>query len=324
MTRWLLRRLIHAAATFLVVTILLFLLMRIAPGDPLSRLVDQQQMSAEEMAVLRARFGLDQPLGRQFLTFVTGLPSGNMGVSIEHYPDRVSTLLRERLAPSLLLGGVVLVLNFTLGIWLGVLQATHRGSGLDRWLTRLSLAGYSLPSFWLALMLVALVSLQWQLLPAAQMTDPLLSAEASWWERAADIGRHLILPALTLSIVSLATTMRYQRTAMLEVMRLDFVRAASARGLSSTRVRWRHAWRNALFPLLTLLGLWLPFLVTGSVFVEAIFNWPGIGSLAAEAILGRDYPLLQGTAMLAAALVLAGNLLADLGHLLLDPRTRTT
>lgn len=323
MTRWIILRLLQAAATFLVVTLLLFLLMRLAPGDPLSRLLDQRQMTAEELAGLRARFGLDQPIGRQFLTFVGGVATGDLGISIEHYPDPVTTLLRRRLAPSLLLGGVVLVLNFTLGIWLGVVQASHRGSRLDRWLTRLSLTGYSLPSFWLALMLVSLVSLQWQLLPAAQMTDPLLRIDAPWWEQTLDIGRHLILPALTLSIVSLATTMRFQRAAMLGVMRLDFVRAASARGLSASRVRWRHAWRNALFPLLTLLGLWLPFLVTGSVFVEAIFNWPGIGSLAAEAILGRDYPLLQGTAMLAAALVLAGNLLADLGHHLLDPRTRT-
>ncbi len=324
MIRWLLRRLAQAVATFLVVTLLLFLLMRVAPGDPLARLVDQRRVSPEELSLLRARFGLDQPIGQQLGQFLQGVSSGDLGVSIAHYPDQVSTLLWTRLGPSVLLGGTVLLINFTLGVWLGVFQAERRGSRWDRWLTRLSLTGYSVPSFWLALILVAIFSLHWHWLPATQMTDPLLSGSAPLATKAIDLVRHLILPVLTLSLVSLASAMRYQRTAMLEVLRLDFVRAAAARGLTPGQVRWRHAWRNALFPMLTLLGLWIPFLVTGSVFVEAIFNWPGIGALAAEAILGRDYPLLQGTAMLAAAVVLLGNLLADVGHLLLDPRVRAT
>lgn len=324
MIPWLLRRGVQALGTFVAAVLLLFLLMRLAPGDPILRLTEHRMATPEEVVRLRARFGLDQPVGRQLVTFLAGIPRGDLGVSIAHYPDRVTTLLGERLGPTVLLGGVVLLLNFTIGIRLGVWQAEHRGSRGDRWLTRLSLAGYSLPSFWLALVVVGVVSIRWRLLPAGQMSDPLLPDDASVWVRAVDLVRHLLLPALTLSAVSLATAMRYQRSAMLEILRLDFVRAAHARGLPTGTVRWRHAWRNALFPMLTLFGLWLPLLVTGSVFVEAIFNWPGLGALAAEAILGRDYPVLQGTAMLVAALVIAGSFLADLGYAWLDPRTRAS
>jgi peptide/nickel transport system permease protein len=208
------------------------------------------------------------------------------------------------------------------GIWLGVLQARRRGSGLDRWLTRLSLAGYAMPSFWLGLILISFVSLRWHWLPAAQMRDPLLPPDAPILVRWLDVLRHLILPVLTLSVVTIAGTMRYQRTAMLQVMRMDYVRAARARGLSERRVIWRHAWRNAVFPVLTLFGLWLPILVTGSVFVESVFNWPGLGGLAAEAIGTRDYPLLMGTALLVSTLVVLGGMVTDLGYLLLDPRVR--
>jgi peptide/nickel transport system permease protein len=319
---WLLRRTLQAAVTFAVSVLLLFVLMRLTPGDPLARLEGDTQLSADEAAVLRSRFGLDQPLTRQLAAFLGGLTRGDLGVSIGHYPEPVTRLIGARLPATLLLGGSVLLLNFTVGVWLGVLQARRRGSRLDRWLTRLSLAGYAMPSFWLGLVLVSLVSLRWQLLPAAQMRDPLLAMDAPLLRRWLDLGRHLVLPVLTLSIVTIAGTMRYQRTAMLQVLRLDYVRAARARGLSERRVIWGHAWRNALFPVLTLFGLWLPILVAGSVFVESVFNWPGLGALTAEAVATRDYPVLMGTALLTSGLVVLGGLVTDVGYLLLDPRVR--
>jgi ABC-type dipeptide/oligopeptide/nickel transport system permease component len=272
--------------------------------------------------VLRRRFGLDQPLGRQLLSWTRGALTGDLGVSIGQYPHRVGPLLASRLPASLLLGGTVLLLNFTLGVWLGVVQARRRGSRLDRWLTRISLTGYAMPAFWLGLVLISFVSLRWGLLPAAQMTDPLLSSAAPWSARLVDLLRHLVLPALTLSVVTIAGTMRLQRSAMLEVLRQDFVPAARARGLAERRVVWGHAWRNALFPVLTLFGLSLPMLVTGAVFVEYVFNWPGLGSLAAEAIATRDYPLLMGSALLVSGLVVAGGVITDLGYHYLDPRVR--
>jgi peptide/nickel transport system permease protein len=247
-TGWLLRRLLQAVATFLVAVLLLFILLRVTPGDPLSRLTEDRDASAQEIAQLRARYGLDQPIATQLKTFLAGALKGDLGVSIEHYPERVTRLLASRLPASLLLGGTVLLLNFTIGLWLGVRQAVRRGSALDRWLTRGALAAYAMPSFWLGLVLVTFVSIRWHLLPAAQMTDPLLPEGAGKLTRLIDLLRHLVLPALTLSITSLALPMRHQRNALLAVFRLEYVAAARARGLSERAVLWRHAWRTTLAP----------------------------------------------------------------------------
>jgi peptide/nickel transport system permease protein len=320
--RWILGRLLQAATTLVVVILLLFILMRLAPGDPLARLVGDRDLAPGELEQLRARYGVDRPVLVQLRSFLAGAVRGDLGVSIEHHPDRVTSLLASRLPATLLLGGVVLLLNFTVGIWLGVRQAVRRGSRFDRWTGRLALAAYAMPGFWLGLVLVAFLSLRWQLLPAAQMTDPMLPPDADLGTRLVDLLRHLALPALTLSLTSIALTMRHQRAAMLSVFRLDYVTAARARGLPEQQVRWGHAWRTTLVPMLTLLGLWLPILVSGSVFVESVFNWPGLGALAAQAIASRDYPVLMGTAMLVSGAVVLAGLLADLGYALVDPRVR--
>ncbi|MGH7528013.1 MAG: ABC transporter permease [Gemmatimonadales bacterium] len=321
MGRWLIRRTLQAALTFAIAITLMFVLMRAAPGDPLSRVRGERQLSPQEIATLRALYGVDQPVLTQYRSFLGGLARGDLGASIE-YGRPVTALLAERLPATLLLGGSVILLNFTLGLWLGVRQAIRRGRAEDRWLTVLSLGGYATPSFWLGLVLAWLFGVKWRLLPAAGMEDPLLDPEAGLLARWTDILRHLVLPALTLSVVTIAGTMRYQRSAMLEVLRLPFIVTARAKGISEAGVTWRHAWRNALFPVITLFGLWLPMLVTGSVFVEAVFAWPGLGSLAAGAVGGRDYPLLMGAGLLAAGLVVLGSLLTDLAYALLDPRVR--
>ena len=321
MTGWLLRRTAQAIVTFAIAIVLMFFLMRLAPGDPLSRIREDRPMSPAEVARLRALYDLDQPIHLQFGGFVRGVLRADLGVSIEHGLP-VTTLLASRIIPTLLLGGAAILLNFTVGLWLGVRQAVRRGSREDRVLTLLSLAGYATPSFWLGLVLAWLVGIELGWLPVAGMRDPLLSGDARWLARALDVGAHLVLPTLTLSLVTIAGTMRYQRSALLEVLRLPYIGAARAKGVSEQRVIWRHAWRNALFPVITLFGLWLPLLVTGSVFVEMVFAWPGLGSLAANAASSRDYPLVMGAAMLAAALVVTASLLTDLAYALLDPRVR--
>lgn len=278
-------------------------------------------MSPEEIAHLRALYRLDQPIHRQFIAYVRGILEGDLGTSFEHGLP-VTSLLASRVPATLLLGGAAILLNFTLGLWLGVWQAVRRGSRVDRALTVLSLAGYATPSFWLGLVLAWLVGIQLRWLPAAGMHDPLLDPGAPWTERALDVAAHLVLPALTLSIVTIAGTMRYQRSALLEVLRLPYIGTARAKGLPESAVVWRHAWRNALFPVITLFGLWLPLLVTGSVFVEMVFAWPGLGSLAAGAASSRDYPLVMGASLLAAGLVVTASLLTDLAYALLDPRVR--
>lgn len=321
MGRWLAARVAHALVTLAVAVTLLFFLMRVVPGDPLSRLSDDRPISPREIARLRERYGLDQPIGRQYAAFLTGAARGDLGVSIE-FGRPVTRLIAERLPATLLLGGTVLLLNFTLGLWLGVRQAVRQGRATDRWLEVASLAGYSVPSFWLGLLLAWLAATHWRILPSGGMHDVLLDRDAGGARVLLDVLRHLALPALTLSLVSIAATMRYQRTAMLEALAFPFVQTARAKGITERRVVWHHAWRNALFPVITLFGLWLPVLVTGSVFVEQVFAWPGLGSLAAGAVGGRDYPLLMGTALLASTLVVAGGLLADLLYALLDPRVR--
>jgi peptide/nickel transport system permease protein len=319
--RWLIRRSAQAAVTLVVAVMLMFLLMRAAPGDPLSRLSGDRPLSSREIAVLRERYGLDQPLLHQLGAFLKGVLRGDLGASIE-YGRPVTQLLAERLPASLLLGGTVLLVNFSVGLWLGSRQALRRGSAEDRWLTVLSLIGFATPSFWLGLVLAWLVGVHWRLLPPAGMHSPLLDPASGALANATDLLRHLILPALTLSLVSIAATMRYQRGAMLEALRFPYIVTARAKGLPEGRVIWKHAWRNAVFPVITLFGLWLPILVAGSVFVESVFAWPGLGSLAAAAVGNRDYPLLMGASLLASSLVVLGSLLTDLAYAFLDPRVR--
>jgi peptide/nickel transport system permease protein len=322
LTGWLLRRAAQAAATLAVVLLTLFVLMRMAPGDPLGRLAAERPLTPAEIQVLREKYGLDQPIPRQLASYLRGAVRGDFGSSIE-YARPVASLIAERLPATLLLSGVVLAVNFTLGLWLGAFQATRAGTLVDRGLTALSLAGHALPSFWLGLMLAWVVGVKWRMLPAAGMHDPLLDPNAGPLAVAIDVARHLALPALTLCAVTIGGTMRYQRRALIEVLRFPYIATARAKGLPERVVRRRHAWRNALFPVLTLFGLWLPFLVTGAVFVESVFAWPGLGSLAAEAVGARDYPLLMGTATLAALLVVLGGIVTDLAYALLDPRVRS-
>jgi peptide/nickel transport system permease protein len=316
--RWLLRRALQSLVTLVVALVILFLLMHILPGDPLSRVGEGRPLTPEQIQALRDRYDLNRPLLEQLWSFVVGLVHGDLGVSIE-YARPVTGLVFERLPATLLLGGTVLLLNFTVGLWLGVRQAVRKDSPEDRWLTTVSLAGYATPSFWLGLVLAWLVGVKWRLLPPAGMRNPLL--EAGGLAAAVDVARHLVLPAITLSVVSIAGTMRYQRTAMLEALRLPYILTARAKGLTERRVLW-HGWRNALFPVLTLFGLWLPILVSGSVFVEAVFAWPGLGSLAAAAVGNRDYPLLMGAAILVAGMVVLAGFLTDIAYALLDPRVR--
>jgi peptide/nickel transport system permease protein len=317
MIRWLAGRLAQALVTLALVTVITFFLMRLAPGDPMAPVGDRQ-MSQREVLALRAMYGLDQPLYRQFTAYLTGLLHGDLGTSFSQRRP-VATVVAERLPATLLLGGCVLVINFTLGVWLGARQAVRRGSRFDHLASTLSLSGYAMPSFWLGMLLIWLFAIHFRVLPASGMRD-LFAAELSPARRALDLLRHLTLPVATLSLVTLAITMRHQRSAMLEVLRLDYVRTARAKGLPERVVLRRHAWRNAIFPTVTLLGLWLPVIATGAVFVEAVFSWPGLGSLAQDAIGNRDYPLLMGTSMLTSTTVVVGGLLADVGYLFLDPR----
>lgn len=322
MSGWVARRVGQAILTYLLAATVAFFLMRITPGDPLAGLSEDRPLPPAALAALRERYDLNQPLASQYAHFIGGLARGDLGRSIQHNGRPVLELLLQRLPPTLLLGGTALLLNFLLGISIGVFQATRPGSGSDQALTLVSLAAYAMPSFWLGLVLAWAFGTRLHWLPIAFMVEPYL-ASAPLLERTGDVLRHLALPALTLSLVTFGATARYQRAAMLEALSLDCVRTARTKGLSKRRVLWTHAWRNALGPMLALFGLWLPLLVAGSVFVEMVFAWPGLGTLASEAIQNRDYPMIMGATLLVAFAVVLGSLLADLLHRWVDPRLRT-
>lgn len=318
--RRLLARLGQALLTFAIAVTLAFILMRLTPGNPLPALDEQSKYTPAQAEKLKHLYGLDQPIMVQYVEFLGSAFRGDLGPSIRFTGQSVAGLIRARLPATFILGATVLLLNFTLGSWLGIWQAVREGSRLDHGLSLLSLTLYAIPSFWLGLTLAWLFGLEWHVLPVAGIHNVLISPDSPLSVRLADLLRHLFLPALTLSAVSIAATMRHQRSAMIDALHRDWIRTARSKGLRERTVIFRHAWRNALGPMVTLFGLWLPILVTGAVFVESVFNWPGLGLLASEAIGNRDYPLIMGTTLLSAALVILGGLLADLLHGLFDPR----
>ena len=321
MATWLLRRLAAALAIVFAVVTLGFLAIHLAPGTPFLP-SDERTIDPGVLAALRSRFGVDQPLPVQYGRYLNALAHGDLGVSFSQRRP-VAAALADAVPNTLLLAGTALAVDLLLGLALGTYQASHARRRMDTGIRAATLTLYSLPVFWLALVLLLVFGERLHWLPAGGMRDPVLSTAAPFAARLVDRLRHLVLPALTLGLVGAAGTARYQRAAMLEALNQEFVRAARAKGLSERRVVWVHALRNALLPAITMVGLALPFLLTGAVLVETVFAWPGMGKLTADAIAARDYPVVTATALLASILVVAGSTLADLLYAAADPRIRT-
>ena len=269
----------------------------------------------------REQFGYNRPLPEQFARYVISAARGDLGYSV-HTRQPVSVALAQAVPRTLLLTGISLALSFVLGLMVGVMQAVRRGRWFDRISSGVLLFFYSLPDFWGALMLLFVFGYWLQVLPLGYMVDPTLHDYWGFWRRVRDIATHLILPATTLTLITLAAIARYQRTAMLEVLPADFIRTARAKGLTERQIIWRHALRNALTPMITTLGLLFPVLLGGALFVEKVFSWPGMGQLTARAIEGRDYDLVTASVIVGSVMVVIGNLVADLLHAALDPRVR--
>lgn len=324
--RDILRRLAAALLLLWLVVTLAFVLLRLAPGDPATLLVPPDA-SAADAARLRARLGLDAPVAVQYARWTAGLLRGDLGESIA-LARPVRAVLADALPVSLFLGGSSLLLSFLAGTAIGTVQAALRGGRVDRALTVLTTTLYAAPSFWLALSLVALFTYgaaRWGLppalrLPAFGMRDP--AGEATGLAALADLLRHAVLPVLVLTAVGAAGIARYARSAVADVAAADHVRTARAKGLAPARLYARHVVPNALPPLVVLLALSLPGVIAGSVFVESVFAWPGMGRAMLDAIAARDYPVVMGATVAYAALVILANLAADLALPLLDPRRR--
>ena len=321
MLRYLARRLALALATTAAVVTITFALVRAAPGEPFTAGAEEHFVPPETVARLRERFGLDRPVGAQFVRYVANLARGDLGESFaRHRP--VADVLRDALPNTALLGLAAFLLSFALGLLVGVVQAARAGTWTDAALGGAALAFYSVPAFWLGLVLLLVFGEWLHWLPVAGMADPALRGSLSAAGRALDVARHLVLPALTLALVNGAVVARLHRAAMIEALGADFVRAARARGLGEGRVLLRHALRSALAPAVTLAGLSVPALLTGSVLVESVFGWPGMGRVAYEAIFARDYNVITAVAVVSGVLVALGNLAADLGVAAADPRVR--
>lgn len=319
MRRHLVARLWQSLIVIVLVTTISFVIVRLAPGDPFS--YESNTITPAVRQHWREQFGYNQPLPEQFFRYVTSVLHGQLGYSLQlHEP--VLDALAEAVPRTLLLGGLSLALSFVFGIAVGVVQAVRRGGWFDRVSSAILLFLYSLPDFWGALMIMLIFAYWWRVLPAAGIVDPVLHAYMGGWAAFVDRIKHLILPVGALTLLTTAGIARYQRATMLEVLPADYIRTARAKGLTERQVIWKHALRTALTPMVTLLGLALPGLLGGALFIEAVFGWQGMGSLAAKAINGRDYDLVTATVVVGSLIVVIGNLVADLLHMAIDPRVR--
>ncbi|HEV7703584.1 MAG TPA: ABC transporter permease [Gemmatimonadaceae bacterium] len=321
--RSVLRQLAMALALFWVVLTLTWMLIRVAPGDPVSFLAPPAA-SAADLARLRASLDLDAPLVVQYGRWAREIFKGDLGTSfVAHRP--VTSVLREAVPISLALGGISLMLTFVLGVFVGGVQGARRGSRLDSALTLATTTVYAAPSFWLALSLIALFTYgaarlglpMWMRLPAFGVRDPAGTSGV------AELVRHAVLPVLTLTLIGAAGIARYARTSAVELLQLQWVRTAIAKGVPTRAVHARHVLANALPTLLILFALALPGVLAGSVFVETVFGWPGVGRLMVSSIFARDYPVVVGATVVYSATVIFANLAADLALPLVDPRRRT-
>jgi len=272
---------------------------------------------ADYLQALRQEYGLDQPLYVQLFRYLLNLARFNLGYAF-HYNISVVDLILERLPATLLLMVTSLLVALLGGIVLGVTSARHAGSVYDKAISIVSLLGYATPLFWLGLMLIVAFSLKLNLLPSNGIVT--IGAQYSVWGMAIDVIRHLIMPAVTLALFFMATYTRLMRAQFLQVAGLDFVRTARAKGISESRVVYRHILRNAVLPLISLFGVQVGGVLGGAVVVEVVFGWPGLGRLAFDAIFQRDLNLLMGLLFFSSILVIAVNLFVDLLYGLLDPR----
>jgi peptide/nickel transport system permease protein len=310
MLTYTLRRLLEAVPILLGVSLLTFFILHLTPGDP-AVLIGGPTASAEDIENIRARLNLDRPLPEQYLTYLGGLLRGDLGESLQRR-ERVVDMILVRLPNTVQLAVAGLVVTL-IGIPLGVIAATNRNTLTDLAVTNLALVGLSIPNFWLGLLLIVWFSVDLRWFPAAGLAQP-------WWSPE---GLHsLVLPAITLGVGGLALIARLTRSGMLEVLGQEYVRTATAKGLPRRLVVYRHALKNALIPVITVLGLNFGYLLGGAVVTESVFAINGVGRLAVDSILSRDYAVVQGCVIFIATTFVFVNLLVDLSYALLDPQIR--
>lgn len=333
MLRFIFTRLSLIVPTFFGMTLLAFFLIRMVPGDPIETMAGERGIDATRHAELLKEYGLDQPVMVQYGVYIGKVLQGDLGKSVITQTTVMSEFA-ELFPATIELALCAIVLALLIGIPAGILAAVKRNSILDHGVMGIALTGYSMPIFWWGLLLILLFSVQLDLTPVSgriavqyfiepttglMLIDTLLSGEKGAFRSAVS---HLILPTIVLATVPLAVIARMTRSAMLEVLSEDYIRTARAKGLSTMRIVTVHALRNALIPVITVIGLQVGVLFTGAILTETIFSWPGVGKWLIEAISRRDYPVLQGGMLLLGSMVMAINLLVDLAYGIINPRIR--
>ena len=310
MGRYILRRLALMIPVAFLVTVIAFLLLRLAPGDPVQIYAGEERDPAS-LAALRTEYGLDEPLHIQYVSWLSHAARGDLGRSLRTRQP-VTEAIAERVPATLTLGLTALVLSVTVALVVGTVSALKRNSPLDLLATGFTLAGVSLPNFFLGVMLILVVALALRALPPGGYTplarDPVEAL------------RHLILPAITLATASAAVNLRQVRSSLLDVLGQEYIRTARAKGLGERAVVVGHAFKNALIPVVTIIGLQVGSLIEGAVITEQIFSWPGVGKLVVDSIAGRDYPVVQAIVLLSALSFMAATLVVDVLYGVLDPR----
>ena len=316
MTSYIIRRLLHAVFLIFILSLVIFLVMRLLPGDPVLMLItgdELAQTSEERIAKLRHEFGLDKPLLFQYVTWLGQLFKGDLGTSIIHR-DNVRYEIFHRLPITLHLGLTAFILGSFVGLLLGIVSAIRRGRWIDAFVTMLANLGVAAPPFWFAALLIYLFGVHLKVLPVSGYTAPF----SDFWMSL----RQSLMPILCLAVFPIASIARQTRSSMLEVICQDYIRTAWAKGLREGIIITRHAIKNALIPVVTLLGIILRYVIGGSVVIEIVFNIPGIGRLAVDSAVSQDYPVVQAIILLIATIVIVINLTIDLFYGWLDPRIR--
>lgn len=315
------KRLFYGVLLMVGVVILNFFLIRLAPGDPAVVIAGEMGGATEEvLASIRADYGLDKPLLTQLFIYLGNIAQGNLGESF-FFNQPVSSLIALRVGPTILLVITAQVLSIALGVFLGVVAARKPNGVMSGFVSVFATIGYAVPVFWTGIMLIILFASAFPIFPVEGMQSVRLR-DAGLFTKALDVAHHLVLPAFTLAIIYLAQYARLSRASMLEVLSSDYIRTARAKGAAERTVLFRHALRNAALPILTVAGLQFGNLISGALLVETVFNWPGMGRLAFDSILRRDYPTIMGVLFFASAMVVIANLLTDMSYRLADPRLR--
>lgn len=320
MGRYLFKRLAYAVILLLAVLTLNFLLIHFSPGDPVETIAGAMGGMTDELRdQLRQQFGLDKPLIVQLGIYLGNVLQGDLGHSY-YFNASVISLIWERVPATVLLVVVAILGAFLVGTFMGVLAARKPNGFFSQMVTILSMVGYSAPVFWTGIVLIILFASVLPIFPVSDMRTP--GMDSGGWAGVVDVAKHLILPAFTLAFVYIAQYSRLARASMMEVLTADYIRTARAKGLSEVIVLYKHALRNAVLPVVTMLGLQFGNVLAGAILVETVFNWPGLGRLSFDSVLRRDYPTLLGILFFASLLVVVMNQLTDFAYRLIDPRIK--